>query len=94
MIAAGRAAGRVSPVLFTPAVRPMRRIFALSLTLLILWAVLAELNHALSELRVYVFAGSLFAAHAAIPYLTCAGIAVVTGLVAWAKLSQQARPAN
>lgn len=39
-----------------------------------------------------MFAASLFAAHAAIPYLTCAAIAFVTGLVAWAKLCQQPRP--
>jgi DHA1 family tetracycline resistance protein-like MFS transporter len=40
-----------------------------------------------------MFAGSLFAAHAAIPYLTCAVIAVVTGLVAWQKLCQPTAPA-
>lgn len=33
-----------------------------------------------------IFAGSLFETHAAIPYLTCAIIAVVTGLVAWSRL--------
>ncbi len=41
-----------------------------------------------------MFAGSLFAAHAAIPYLTCALIAVVTGLVAWAKLRPPASAAS
>jgi MFS transporter, DHA1 family, tetracycline resistance protein len=41
-----------------------------------------------------MFAGSLFEAHAAIPYLTCAVIAVVTGLVAWQKLCRQQTPGS
>ncbi len=61
----------------------MRRIFALSLTLLILWAVLAELNHALSELRVYVFAGSLFVSFAAVtqPWRIGLTTALIGGLI-------------
>ena len=39
-----------------------------------------------------MFAGSLFEAHAAIPYLTCAVIAVITGIVAWGKLSRLQSP--
>lgn len=33
-----------------------------------------------------MFAGVFFKAHPALPYLTCAGIAFVTGLIAWQKL--------
>lgn len=61
----------------------MRRILALCLTLLILWAVIAELNHALSEWRVFVFAGSLFVSYAAVtqPWLTGFATAVFAGLL-------------
>ena len=44
----------------------MRRIFALSLTSLILWAALAQVNHALTEFRVYLFAGALFVSFTAL----------------------------
>ncbi len=44
----------------------MRRLFALFLTLLILWAVLAQVNHALTEFRVYLFAGALFVSFTAL----------------------------
>ena len=40
-----------------------------------------------------MFAGSLFEAHAAIPYLTCAGIALVTALIAWQRLCRVPHPA-
>ena len=33
-----------------------------------------------------MFAGAFFKAHPALPYVTCAVIAVITGLVAWTKL--------
>lgn len=44
----------------------MLRALTLSLTLLLLWAIVAELNHALAPWRVYVFAGSLFVMFAAL----------------------------
>lgn len=44
----------------------MRRFLTLSLTLLLLWALVAELNHLLSSWRVYVFAGALFVTFAAL----------------------------
>lgn len=61
----------------------MRRIFALSLTLLILWGVVAELNHALSGFRVYVFAGSLFVSFAAVtqPWRVGLTSAIIGGLM-------------
>lgn len=61
----------------------MRRTFALCLTLLILWAVVAELNHILSVWRIYLFAGSLFVCFAAVtqPWLTGLATAVFAGLL-------------
>jgi rod shape-determining protein MreD len=42
----------------------MRRTALLFLPLLLLWGLVAELNHALSSLHLYVFAGGLFVAYA------------------------------
>lgn len=53
----------------------MRRTLALCLTLLILWAVVAELNHALSEWRVYIFAASLFVCFASVTQTWATGFA-------------------
>ncbi len=44
----------------------MRRSLTLFGTLLLLWAIVAQANHALTALRVYLFAGSLFIAYAAL----------------------------
>jgi hypothetical protein len=33
-----------------------------------------------------LFAGAFFKAHPAIPYVSCAGIAFVTGIIAWQRL--------
>ena len=44
----------------------MRRTLTLFGTLVLLWAVIAELNHALAHWRVYVFAGALFVLFAAL----------------------------
>lgn len=44
----------------------MRRLLVLLAPLLLLWAIMAVLNDALSELRVYLFAGGLFVAFAAL----------------------------
>lgn len=52
----------------------MRRFLALSATLVLLWGVVAELNHALTEYRVYVFVGALFVVFAATTQPLRAGI--------------------
>lgn len=44
----------------------MRRTLLLFASLLLLWGVVAELNHALGAVRVYLFAGALFVAYAAL----------------------------
>lgn len=44
----------------------MRRPLTLFATLVLLWAIIAELNHALSSLHLYVFAGGLFVGYAAL----------------------------
>jgi rod shape-determining protein MreD len=44
----------------------MRRTLVLFLTLLLLWTIVTQLNHALTPLHVYVFTGSLFAVYAAL----------------------------
>ena len=52
----------------------MRRLVTLSFTLLLLWAVVAEVNHFLSDARVYVFAGALFVVFAALTQPLRSGI--------------------
>lgn len=61
----------------------MRRTLVLFATLLLLWAMVAVLNDALSGLRVHVFAGGLFVAYAALHQPRRAGLAAVmlAGLV-------------
>ncbi len=61
----------------------MRRPLVLLAPLLLLWAVVSVLNDALSELRVYVFAGGLFVAYAALHQPQRAGLAavMVAGLI-------------
>jgi rod shape-determining protein MreD len=44
----------------------MHRPLTLAVTLVLLWAILAELNHALSGLHFHVFGGALFVASAAL----------------------------
>jgi rod shape-determining protein MreD len=44
----------------------MRRTLLLFASLLLLWGLVAELNHALGAWRVYIFAGALFVAYAAL----------------------------
>jgi len=44
----------------------MRRTLVIFLTLLLLWALVAQLNHALTGLRVYLFVGGLFVVYAAL----------------------------
>ena len=58
----------------------MRRTLVLAGSLLLLWAIVAQLNDALAELRVYVFAGALFVAFTALTQPRRAGmIAVMIG---------------
>jgi rod shape-determining protein MreD len=64
----------------------MRRTFVLFLTLLLLWTIVAQLNHALSSfagMRVYLFAGSLYLTFAALTQPVRAGVSSVAlgGLV-------------
>jgi cell shape-determining protein MreD len=54
----------------------MRRTLVLFATLLLLWALLAELNHALSPLHVWVFAGGLYVGHAALHQSQRGGLAL------------------
>jgi hypothetical protein len=51
----------------------MRRTLTLFVTLLILWTVLAQINHALTAWRIYLFAGALFVAFAALTQSPRAG---------------------
>jgi rod shape-determining protein MreD len=44
----------------------MRRTLVITLSLLLLWAIVAQLNDALSTVRLYVFAGGLFVVFAAL----------------------------
>ncbi len=44
----------------------MRRIVIVFLTLLLLWVLVAQLNHSLSEAHVYLFVGGLFVAYSAL----------------------------
>lgn len=61
----------------------MRHTLVTFLTLLLLWAVVAEINHALSGLRVYLFVGALFVTYAALMLPFRAGLAstVLGGLL-------------
>jgi len=55
----------------------MRRTAVLFLTLLLLWALVAEMNHALSPAHVWLFAGGLFVAYAALALPLAPGLAAV-----------------
>lgn len=61
----------------------MRRFLTLSLTLLLLWALVAQVNDFLAGYRVYLFAGGLFVAFAALTQPLRAGIfaSCVGGLI-------------
>ncbi len=54
----------------------MRRPAVLLASLLLLWALLAELNHALSTFQLYVFAGGLYVGHLALTQPSRAGLAL------------------
>ena len=53
----------------------MRRTLVTFLTLLLLWTLVAEVNHALSGLRVYLFVGGLYVVYAALMLPLRAGLA-------------------
>lgn len=55
----------------------MRRTLVLVGSLVLLWTIVAQLNDALSSVRVYVFAGALFVAFTALTQPRRAGLAVV-----------------
>lgn len=55
----------------------MRRTLTLFATMIVLWTVVAQLNHALSGARVYLFAGGLFVAYAALTQPRRSGLAAV-----------------
>ena len=52
----------------------MRRALVLFLTLLVLWTLVAELNHTLAGLRVYLFVGALYVTYAALALPLRAGL--------------------
>ena len=51
---------------------------------------IAQSAGSLARIAGPIFAGAFFKAHAALPYLTCAVIAFITGLIAWKALGVQA----
>lgn len=55
----------------------MRRVFVLFLTQVLLWTIFAQVNHALADLRIYLFAGSLYVVFAALTQPLGAGLASV-----------------
>jgi rod shape-determining protein MreD len=55
----------------------MRRTVVTFLTLLLLWVILAQVNHLLGPLHVYLFAGGLFVAYAALVLPWRDGLAAV-----------------
>lgn len=55
----------------------MRRTLVTFLTLLLLWAVVAQVNHALSGAHVYLFVGGLFVTYAALQLPLRDGLAAV-----------------
>ena len=61
----------------------MRRPLILLATLVLLWALLAQVNHALAELRVYLFAGALYVVYAALQHSRRTGLttAFLGGLI-------------
>lgn len=61
----------------------MRRTFTLFACLLILWAIVTQVNHALSNAHVYLFVGALFVTFAALtqPLTSGLGATILAGLV-------------
>src|SRR4051812_44055822 len=61
----------------------MRRTLTLFVTLVILWMLVAQLNHVLTAVHVYVFVGSLYVCHAALHQPLRPGLAatILGGLI-------------
>lgn len=61
----------------------MRRTLTLLASLVVLWALFAQVNHALAVWRIYLFGGALFVAYAALTQPPRAGLAatILGGLV-------------
>ncbi|MSU66573.1 MAG: hypothetical protein EXS38_10840 [Opitutus sp.] len=61
----------------------MRRTFVLAATLIVLWAVVTELNHGLTGWRGYLFVGGLYAVFAALlqPFRSGFATTVIGGLI-------------
>jgi len=61
----------------------MRRVLALLPTQVLLWALVAQLNHEIAPFHVYIFAGGLFVTYAALGFPLRAGMAAsfLAGLV-------------
>lgn len=61
----------------------MRRVLVTFLTLLLLWQLVAELNHLLASVHAYVFAGGLFIAYAALrqPFRPGLAASLLAGLL-------------
>lgn len=61
----------------------MRRVAILFACSLVLWAIVTQLNHSISELRIYLFAGALFVTFAALmqPFASGLVAAMLTGLM-------------
>lgn len=61
----------------------MRRLGILFLTQLLLWTIVGQINHALTDVRVYVFVAALFIAHATLwhPWRTGLLTAMLGGLL-------------
>lgn len=55
----------------------MRRTVVTFLTLLVLWAIVSQLNHALASAHVYLFAGGLFVTYATLALPLRSGLAAV-----------------
>jgi rod shape-determining protein MreD len=54
----------------------MRRVLVLFATLFLLWALVAQANHALADIRIYLFPGALFVLYAALAFPLQAGLTV------------------
>ena len=61
----------------------MRRLAALVLTQFLLWTLLSQANHALTDLHVYLFAGALYVAYGALyqPWRTGLAATFIGGLI-------------
>jgi len=61
----------------------MRRTLTLFVTLIVLWTIVAEANHALAGFRVYLFSGGLFVAFAAVTQPRRSGLtaSILAGLM-------------